>query len=64
MTFILFFRQVLERARAQKLPPKKMRTLFMKSIVFEEKYGNQETVSSIKKEAERYVKNYAKIIDG
>lgn len=56
-------RQVFERARVQKLPPKKMKTLFTKSIAFEEKYGNQDAVNSIKKEAERYVSNYAKILD-
>ncbi|KAK7591228.1 hypothetical protein V9T40_002841 [Parthenolecanium corni] len=56
-------RQVLERARAQKLPPKKMKFLFTKSIAFEENHGNPEAVAVIKQEAERYISNYSKIFD-
>lgn len=40
-----------------------MKSLFAKSIACEEKFGNQDAVKSIKKEAERYVSNYAKVLD-
>ena len=70
MHLLIFFhfvstqrRRVLQQARAQKLPPKKMKFLFTKSIAFEEKYGNASDVAEIKQEAEKYVSNYGKIFD-
>lgn len=59
MKFNAFFsnRRTLERAVAQKIPIKKMRTLFKKYLEFEEKFGNEETVQNVKDMAANYVKN-------
>lgn len=54
---ILSLRQTLERAVTHKIPMKKMRTLFKKYLEFEQKYGNDETVSTVKTLAANYVHN-------
>lgn len=48
-------RQTLERAVTHKIPVKKMRTLFKKYLDFEQKYGNEETVTKVKILAANYV---------
>ncbi|GAB0097371.1 RRP5 [Sergentomyia squamirostris] len=53
-------RDVLDRAILQKLPLKKMRTLFKKYQEFEEKYGDEQSVEKIKTMAEEFVQNYIK----
>lgn len=50
-------RQTLERAVSHKIPMKKMRTLFKKYLDFEQKYGNDETVTNVKALAANYVHN-------
>ncbi|XP_031623798.1 protein RRP5 homolog [Contarinia nasturtii] len=50
-------RQTLERAVTHKIPMKKMRTLFKKYLEFEQKYGNDETISKVKTLAANYVHN-------
>ncbi|XP_065212904.1 protein RRP5 homolog [Planococcus citri] len=54
-------RNVLERACSLKLPAKKMKTLFTKRIAFEERFGDESAVQNVKKEAQNYVSNYAKV---
>uniref|UniRef100_A0A1B0GJY3 rRNA biogenesis protein RRP5 n=1 Tax=Lutzomyia longipalpis TaxID=7200 RepID=A0A1B0GJY3_LUTLO len=53
-------RQILDRAILQKLPLKKMRSLFKKYQDFEEKFGNEQSVEKIKSMAEEFVQNYIK----
>ncbi|XP_059619898.1 protein RRP5 homolog [Phlebotomus argentipes] len=53
-------RQVLERAVLQKLPLKKMRTLFKKYQELEEKHGDEQSVAKVKSMAEEFVQNYIK----
>lgn len=50
-------RQTLERAVTQKLPVKKMRSLFKKHLEFEKKYGTENDVARVKAMAEEYVSN-------
>ncbi|XP_015190480.1 PREDICTED: protein RRP5 homolog [Polistes dominula] len=54
---ILIARKVLERAIVQKLPPKKMKTLFKKFISFEEKHGTSEDVQRVQRIATEYIEN-------
>lgn len=62
--FILFYnigfthfiyRQILERAISQKIPMKKMRTLFKKYLDFEERFGDGEAIQKVKSLAAQYV---------
>lgn len=53
-------RQILDRAILQKLPLKKMRTIFKKYQEFEEKHGDEQSVEKIKGMAEEFVQNYIK----
>lgn len=48
-------RNVLERAVGQKLPVKKMKTLYKKWLQFEEQYGSEATVNHVRVAAENYV---------
>ncbi|XP_032673721.1 rRNA biogenesis protein rrp5-like, partial [Odontomachus brunneus] len=48
-------RKVLERAVAQTLPVRKMKTLFKKFISFEEKYGTPEAVAHVQQMVTDYV---------
>ncbi|XP_012263941.2 protein RRP5 homolog [Athalia rosae] len=50
-------RQVLDRASAQTLPARKMKTIFKKFITFEEKYGTPENVANVQQMARTYVEN-------
>uniref|UniRef100_A0A8D9FGK4 Protein RRP5 homolog n=1 Tax=Cacopsylla melanoneura TaxID=428564 RepID=A0A8D9FGK4_9HEMI len=50
-------RQVIQRAVTQKLPPKKLKPLYMKWLKLEEQYGDAESVANVKQEIEDYVKN-------
>ncbi|XP_037949163.1 protein RRP5 homolog [Teleopsis dalmanni] len=50
-------RSILERAVMQKIPLKKMRTLFKKYLTFEEQYGTEENQKRVKNLAAEYVKN-------
>lgn len=50
-------RQVIQRAVSQKLPPKKLKPLYMKWLKLEEQYGDAEAVENVKKEIEQYVKD-------
>lgn len=50
-----YFRATLDRAVLQKIPLKKMRTLFKKYVEFEEKYGTPELVNKVKLLAANYV---------
>ncbi|KAI5736830.1 hypothetical protein M8J76_007611 [Diaphorina citri] len=50
-------RQVIQRAVTQKLPPKKLKPLYMKWLKLEEQYGDAEAVENVKKEIEQYVRN-------
>lgn len=54
---LLFFssRQTLDRAASQKIPMKKMRTIFKKYLDFEEKYGDDDGVKKVKLLAASYV---------
>ena len=52
---MIFFRQVLERAVAQKLPIRKMKSLFSKFVQFEEQNGTPETVAKIHQMVKEYV---------
>ncbi|XP_067634673.1 rRNA biogenesis protein RRP5 [Eurosta solidaginis] len=49
-------RSVLERAIIQKIPMKKMRTIFKKYLEFEERFGTAADVEKVKKLAKEYVK--------
>ena len=49
------FRQTLDRAASQKIPMKKMRTIFKKYLDFEEKYGDKDAVKKVKLLAASYV---------
>ncbi|XP_066597188.1 rRNA biogenesis protein RRP5 isoform X2 [Prorops nasuta] len=53
-------RKVLERACAQSLPPRKMKTLLKKFVAFEEKYGSPENVTRVQKIASEYIENQCK----
>ncbi|XP_055375156.1 protein RRP5 homolog [Condylostylus longicornis] len=49
-------RRTLERAVIQKIPLKKMRTIFKKYLEFEEKYGDETNILKVKELAQDYVK--------
>lgn len=51
------YRQTLERAVTYKIPMKKMRTVFKKYLEFEQKYGDDESITKIKMLAASYVQN-------
>ncbi|XP_034951417.1 protein RRP5 homolog [Chelonus insularis] len=53
-------RKVLEKAVAQTLPPKKMKTLFKKYVAFEEQHGTPDGVDYAKKLAVSYIENISK----
>lgn len=48
-------RSILERATSQKLPAKKMKTLFKKYLDFEERFGDEKAVEHVKQLAAEYV---------
>ncbi|XP_075145856.1 ribosomal RNA Processing 5 [Haematobia irritans] len=50
-------RNILERAVVQKIPLRKMRTIFKKYLEFEERFGNDTLVQRVKQLAMDYVKN-------
>ncbi|XP_055848732.1 protein RRP5 homolog [Episyrphus balteatus] len=50
-------RRTLERAVIQKIPLKKMRTIFKKYLEFEQHHGTPENVEKVKAQAAEYVKN-------
>ncbi|XP_055923513.1 protein RRP5 homolog [Eupeodes corollae] len=50
-------RRTLERAVIQKIPLKKMRTIFKKFLEFEQQHGTPENVEKVKAQAAEYVKN-------
>lgn len=52
----IYFRNVLERAAGQKLPARKMKTIFTKYIQFETKYGDEDSVNKVRQMASEYVK--------
>lgn len=52
-----FYRTILERAASQKLPAKKMKTLFKKYLDFEERFGDEKTVEHVKLMAAEYVQS-------
>lgn len=52
---LLFYRQILERATSQTLPPKKMKIMLKKFIAFEEKFGTPENVEKIRQSAAEYL---------
>ncbi|XP_053967794.1 protein RRP5 homolog [Anastrepha ludens] len=52
-------RSVLERAVIQKIPMKKMRTIFKKYLEFEERFGTDADAAKVKKLAKEYVKRNA-----
>lgn len=54
-TYFRACREVLEQATSQVLPVKKMKTLFKKSLSFEEKYGTPEDVARVQQLAADYV---------
>lgn len=54
---LTFYRQTLERAVSQKIPMKKMRTLFKKYLEFEQQHGTEEHVTKVKVLAANYVEN-------
>lgn len=47
----------MERATSQKLPAKKMKTLFKKYLDFEERFGDENAVEHVKKMASEYVQS-------
>lgn len=49
------FRQVMERAVRQKLPVKKMKSLYTKWLSFEEKFGGVDDVERVKQAAVQYI---------
>jgi hypothetical protein len=49
------YRQVLERGVAQKLPARKMKSLFAKFLQFEEHHGTREGVEKVRQMAINYV---------
>ncbi|XP_073827184.1 ribosomal RNA Processing 5 [Musca autumnalis] len=49
-------RNILERAIVQKIPLRKMRTIFKKYLEFEERFGNDANVQRVKQLAMEYVK--------
>lgn len=57
LNFCFCYRQILDRAVVQKIPMKKMRTLFKKYLDFETKYGNEISVQKVKAMASNYVEN-------
>lgn len=50
----------MDRAASQKIPMKKMRTIFKKFLDFEMKYGNEDEVKKVKLLAANYVENEVK----
>jgi hypothetical protein len=52
---IACYRQVLERGVAQKLPVRKMKSLFAKFLQFEEHHGTPEGVEKVRQMALHYV---------
>lgn len=59
--FFFIYRQILDRAVSQKIPMKKMRTLFKKYLNFEEKYGDANKVRTVKAMASSYVEREMKL---
>ncbi|KAH8386003.1 hypothetical protein KR200_012231 [Drosophila serrata] len=55
-------RNVLERAVLQKLKPNKMQVIYKKYLQLEETHGTEATVAKVKRQAEEWVKNYAKAV--
>ncbi|KAH8294202.1 hypothetical protein KR054_009409 [Drosophila jambulina] len=55
-------RNVLERAVLQKLKPNKMQVIYKKYLQLEETHGTEATVAKVKRQAEEWVKNYAKTV--
>jgi rRNA biogenesis protein RRP5 len=53
--YIGSYRQVLERGVAQKLPARKMKSLFAKFLQFEEQHGTPEGVEKVRQMAVNYV---------
>jgi hypothetical protein len=53
--YIGCYRQVLERGVAQKLPARKMKSLFAKFLQFEEQHGTPEGVEKVRQMAISYV---------
>lgn len=49
------FRHALERATIQKLAPKKMKSLFNKWMMLEEKHGTSDSVDKVKECMNNYV---------
>ncbi|XP_039276445.1 protein RRP5 homolog isoform X2 [Nilaparvata lugens] len=56
-------RQVLQRSVNQKLPVKKMKTLYKKWLDFEEHHGTQTNIKNVKNLAEQYVNSLSLKID-
>lgn len=56
---IMIFRELLERSVSQKLPARKMKTLFTKYLQFEQVHGSKETQEKVKSKATDYVKQVA-----
>lgn len=60
LSYLIFiFRELLERSVSQKLPAKKMKTLFTKYLQFEAAHGSNEGQDRVRKMAAEYVKNVA-----
>lgn len=59
----MHYRQVLERSVAQKLPARKMKSLFAKFLQFEEHHGTPEGVEQVRRMAVRYVEAVAGRVD-
>ena len=53
--FLHNFRQTLDRAVSQKIPMKKMRTLFKKYLDFEQRFGDDDLIRNVKLLAANYV---------
>ncbi|RZF43471.1 hypothetical protein LSTR_LSTR001732 [Laodelphax striatellus] len=56
-------RQVLQRSVNQKLPVKKMKTLYKKWLDFEQQHGTQTNITQVKNLAEQYVNSLSLKID-
>ncbi|XP_075221764.1 ribosomal RNA Processing 5 isoform X2 [Lycorma delicatula] len=56
-------RNVLERAVSQKLPVKKMKTLYKKWLQFEQMHGSEESVNHVREAAENYVNSLSSVIN-
>lgn len=51
---------MLERAVGQKLPARKMKTIFSKYVQFETKYGDENKVKNVRELAANYVRSALK----